>query len=517
MIVNDLKLPPSYSGEDLLRAVRKKLPPKTAVRTVEILKKSIDARKKPNVFYVVSAAVNEPHPLKQRFTCENVFENQASGTESAFHTAVVGSGPAGLFAAISLLRSGVPVTVYERGDALEDRITAVDRFFETGILDPESNVQFGEGGAGTFSDGKLNTLTHRGRNADVLRLFYEFGAPEDILYDSKPHVGTDELIGIVKRMREEILSLGGKFRFRSKVTDIESMKDSVRFTVNEQESHSARFLILSIGHSARDTFEMLKKRGFQLEQKAFAVGVRIEHRQDLISKSQYGEASCALPPASYKLVGKGVEERGVYSFCMCPGGYVVNASSEANRLAVNGMSYRRRDGANANSALVVQVRTEDFPDDDPLSGIRFQRSLEEKAFQAGNGKVPVQRFEDFTLGRKTSSFGSILPEIKGGYEMSDLNAVFPDFISASLKKAIPEFGKQIRGFDDPDALLSAVESRTSSPVRIVRNDHSESVSCPNVFPAGEGAGYAGGIVSCASDGLRSAEAVISKIRSILNG
>ena len=518
MILNDLKLPPGYSEEDLLQLIKKKMrPSKEPVRSVEILKKSIDARKKPEVRVVLSVLVNEPHPLKQKCVPEPVFSEVEAPMKESFRTAVVGSGPAGLFAAIKLLRSGVSVTLYERGDALEERIPAVDRFFETGDLDPESNVQFGEGGAGTFSDGKLNTGTHHGLNADVFRLFYEFGAPEDVLYDAKPHVGTDALIGIVKRMREEILSLGGLIRFRSKLTDVERVNEGVRLTINGTETEQYRFLILSVGHSARDTFEMLQRRGFTLEQKPFAVGVRVEHLQEDISRNQYGGAWEQLPPASYKLTGKGTEERGVYSFCMCPGGYVVNASSEPGRLTVNGMSYRNRDGVNANSAIVVQVRTEDFPDGDPLSGVRFQRALEEKAYRAGGGKIPVQRFQDFVLGKKSVSFGKIRPETKGAFSFGDLNEVFPDYLSESLKTAIPAFGKSIPGFDDPDVLLSAVESRTSSPVRIVRNASGEAAGFPGVYPAGEGAGYAGGIVSSAADGLRSAGEIIEKIRSLIHG
>ncbi|MBO4412121.1 MAG: FAD-dependent oxidoreductase [Lachnospiraceae bacterium] len=515
MIVSDLKLPLDYTEETLKAAVRKKLrAPGLKIRSVELVRRSIDARKKPDVFYHVSAAVNEPNPLKIPSEFERLPLSEEEKT--ADRVVVAGSGPAGLFAALTLVRNGIPALVLERGEEIEKRTKTVETFFETGRLDPESNVQFGEGGAGTFSDGKLTTGTHRGRlNEEVFKTFYQCGAGEEILYDAKPHIGTDRLRTVIRALREEIIRLGGEFRFSAKLTGLRPLGDGLELTVNETERLFTRFLVLAIGHSARDTFELLKETGFQLEKKAFAVGVRIEHPQRTISEAQYGPAAMEkLPAAPYKLVGKGVEDRGVYSFCMCPGGYVVNASSEEGLLAVNGMSDHARDGVNANSAIVVQVRPEDFPEGDVLSGIRFQRDLEEKAYRAGNGRIPVQRFEDFLRNVPTVSLGSVKPEMKGAYALADLNPVFPAFVSDSLKTAIPAFSRQIQGFDDPDALLSAVESRTSSPVRILRSETMES-SVPGVYPAGEGAGYAGGIVSSASDGIAVAESIVQRIRKEL--
>lgn len=520
MTVRDMKVPLAYSEEELLTLVRKALrKPDLKIRSIEILKKSIDARKKSDVHYVLTVLVNEPNPMKQKTETAPVFggADRPASFEERSKTVVVGSGPAGLFAALTLCRAGVPVVLLERGGSLKDRIDSTERFFSGGELDPESNVQFGEGGAGTFSDGKLQTGTHRGHyNEDVLRTFYEFGAGEEILYEAKPHIGTDVLRDVIASFRAELLRLGAEIRFDSCLTDLEADRNGVSVIVNGKETVRARYLVLATGHSARDTYELLKNKGFLLEAKPFAVGLRIEHPQEVISKALYAESALLLPPAPYKLVGRGVGDRGVYSFCMCPGGYVVNASSEFNRLAVNGMSARARDGRNANSALVVQVRTSDFPDNDPLSGIAFQRSLEEKAFRAASGLIPAQRLGDFLAGKPTEAFGSVVPSTKGKAAGADLNGILPSFVRESLKTALPAFAKTIPGFDDPDAVLSAVESRTSSPVRIVRSERFES-SVPNVFPAGEGAGYAGGIVSSAVDGIRVAEEIILRIRESLHG
>ena len=374
---------------------------------------------------------------------------------------------------------------------------------------PDSNVQFGEGGAGTFSDGKLNTLVKDPamRNKKVLELFVEFGADPSILYKNKPHIGTDVLSRIVKNMREEIIGLGGEVRFESCVTDLLLEKGQLKgVEINGGETLQTQILILAIGHSARDTFSMLANRQIPMEQKSFAVGVRIQHPQEQINQAQYGDAATLLGPADYKLTHQCLNGRGVYSFCMCPGGYVVNASSEEGRLAVNGMSYHDRGGKNANSALIVTVTPQDYPGDGPLAGVEFQRRLEEKAFQWGKGRIPVQLYGDFKEGRKTQKWGQVEPAFCGETEMADLNQILPDFICRSLTEGVEAFEKKIKGFSRPDAILAGVESRTSSPVRIPRNKDMES-QIKGIYPCGEGAGYAGGITSAAMDGLKAAETI----------
>ena len=520
MIVSGLSLPLGYTENDLFRAIRKKernLP----IRSVSILKKSIDARKKPEIRYALTVAVNEENPLKKAVRYETTATGVLSGRDPAElpllavdPVVVSGSGPAGLFAALTLLRLRIPVVLIERGDPIEERKRKVDAYHAGGELDTESNVQFGEGGAGTFSDGKLNTGTHNSRlNEIVFRTFYEFGAPEDILYDAKPHVGTDLLSSVVLSIRREIERIGGMVMFRTKLTGF-SRDDAGKITeaiVNHGERIRTSAVVLAIGHSARDTFEFLSECGVKLEPKPFAIGVRIEHLSDEITKSQYGRIIPELGAAPYKLTGRSPDGRGVYSFCMCPGGYVVDASSEKEAIAVNGMSYHKRDGRNSNSAIVVQVSPEDFYVSSPLDGIGFQRSIERKAFEEGRGCVPVQRFGDFLQGVKTHSFGSVAPEIEGQYETADLTRVLPEFLVSPLKICIPSFRRTLAAFSSDDAVLSAPETRTSSPVRILRDDAGRSVSVPNLYPAGEGAGYAGGIVSSACDGVRIGESVFSAL------
>lgn len=432
---------------------------------------------------------------------------------------IVGSGPAGLFCAYMLAKHGYQPLILERGDEVAVRKEKVDHFWKTGILDPESNIQFGEGGAGTFSDGKLNTLVKDpiGRNKEVLRIFVEAGAPSHILYEQKPHLGTDLLYHILQTLRKQITDMGGTFRFRSKVTDLLLENGQVcAVEINGCELLPAQAVVLAIGHSARDTFSMLHKKSLLMEPKSFAVGVRIEHPQEMITKSQYGEHSPEiLGAASYKVTHKLENGRGIYSFCMCPGGYVVNASSEPGYLAVNGMSYHARSGKNANSAMIVTVTPEDYIDknrqdgDHVLDGIAWQRRLEQLAYETCGGKVPVQLFGDFLEHRRSRVLGDVEPCIKGAYELADVREIFPKILGDSLGEGILAFGKKIPGFDRPDALLSGVESRTSSPVRIVRGPTLEA-SAGGIYPCGEGAGYAGGITSAAMDGLLAAEAVSKK-------
>ncbi len=518
--ISQLKLPVEHTPDQL----RKKLIKTLRIREDELLdfqirKQSLDARRKPELFYVyvIDFHVKNEKAILRRMKnkIQQIEEKtyhipESGGIPLKARPTVVGSGPAGLFCAYLLALSGMSPLVLERGGTVHERKKDVDLFWKNGVLDPDSNVQFGEGGAGTFSDGKLNTLVKdpAGRNRFVLETFVKFGAPEEILYQQKPHIGTDILIGVVASMRKRIIELGGEFRFHSKVTDI--LEEEQAVVINSSEKLRTGPLILAIGHSARDTFEMLHRRGLPMEAKSFAVGVRVEHPQKVIDRSQYGRENRGdLPAASYKLTEKLENGRGVYTFCMCPGGWVVNASSEEGFLAVNGMSYHDRDGENANSAVIVTVSPEDYGTDGPLAGVSFQRDLEKKAWQEGQGKVPVQRFADFRADRVSESFGSVRPNIKGEYAFGNLRHIFPSEISASIQEGICAMDRKIHGFADDDALLSGVESRTSSPVRIVRNEEFVS-AIPWIYPCGEGAGYAGGITSAAMDGMKVAEAVIRK-------
>ncbi len=528
--ITQLKLRPGHTTEELeellLATCRLK---RTELLSYQIRKQSVDARKKPDIYYSYTVDVQVApdkekrilRQVKQRVQKaeEKPYQVPAHGQQPLhFRPVIAGMGPSGLFCAYLLAKEGYRPILVERGAPVEERQKDVEEFWKSGVLNPASNVQFGEGGAGTFSDGKLNTLVKDpcGRNRFVLETFVRFGAPESILYEQKPHIGTDVLSRVVQNMRREILSLGGDVRFHSQITGLLTQKpDSggktsrlCGVTVNGTEHIRTEILVLAIGHSARDTFQMLYDTGVAMQAKSFAVGVRIEHPQEMIQQSQYGEkAAGQMPPASYKLAEKLENGRGVYTFCMCPGGYVVNASSEEGRLAVNGMSYHDRAGENANSAVIVTVTPEDYGLDHPLAGIAFQRQLEERAYKAGNGKIPVQCYGDFCQNRPTEEPGDIRPQTKGAYQFTNIRPVFPEELADSLEKGIAAMDRKIHGFARPDAVLSAVESRTSSPVRILRGEDFES-SIAGLYPCGEGAGYAGGITSAAMDGLKTAEAII---------
>lgn len=522
--ITQLKLPVEHTPEQLekklLRAAHIK---ENELKTYTVRKRSLDARKKPELYYVYTidfTATDEERVFrlsrgKLQKVSEKPYHAPAHGTElPQGKPVVIGSGPAGLFCAYLLAREGYRPLVVERGAPVRERQEDVQRFWETGVLDPASNVQFGEGGAGTFSDGKLNTLVKDpiGRNRFVLETFVKFGAPEDILWEQKPHIGTDILMDVVEAMRNEIIRLGGEFRFHSQVTDILPEENSI--VINDDEKIKAGAAVLAVGHSARDTFGMLYERGLSMESKSFAVGVRVEHPQQMIDENTYGIKDRGnLPAAAYKLTEKLDNGRGVYTFCMCPGGYVVNASSEEGHLAVNGMSYHDRAGENANSAVIVTVSKEDYSSDHPLAGVGFQRDLEKRAWEEGNGSIPVQRFEDFCADRVSSSFGSIRPNMKGRCAFGNVRRIFPDELAASLEQGIRGMDKKIHGFAGDDVLLSGVESRTSSPVRILRGE-GFTASVPWIYPCGEGAGYAGGITSAAMDGLKVAEAVIKRFAAV---
>ncbi|MCI8661267.1 MAG: FAD-dependent oxidoreductase [Lachnospiraceae bacterium] len=526
--ITELKLPINHTSQ----ALREKAARTLGIRLEKIAKvcirrQSLDARKKPKLFYSYSVDVElksssaafEHSVIHKAKNAQIVLLKEAAyhfpepGTQSLSHSPViVGTGPAGLFCGLMLARHGYRPLILERGQDIEQRQEMVARFWQTGELNVHSNVQFGEGGAGTFSDGKLNTLIKdsHGRNRLVLEIFREFGADEKILYQNKPHIGTDVLALIVKRIRQEIIRLGGEIRFECQMNDLVLKQGKVVGVITQTgENIPCEALVLAIGHSARDTFFMLQSHGIPMSAKAFAVGLRIQHPQSMIDISQYGrEHDANLGAADYKLTWKASDGRGVYSFCMCPGGYVVNASSEKGMLAVNGMSYHGRAGLNANSALIVTVTPEDFPENTPLAGVEFQRKLEGLAFQAGGGKIPVQLYEDFLAEKDSLRLGEIAPQMKGLWTLSGLHQILPPALFCAMKEAMAGFGQIIPGFDRPDALFAGVESRTSSPVRIWRNKALES-DVKGLYPCGEGAGYAGGITSAAMDGVGVAEAIAS--------
>ncbi len=503
-----------------------------------IIRKSIDARKKPELYYVytVSVSVCEEKKILKHFASDrNISEYEPviytlpeCGEEKIIERPViVGAGPAGLFCAYELAVRGFKPLVIERGKRVDERIADIEEFWKTGALDPFSNVQFGEGGAGTFSDGKLTTSIKdkNGRIGEVLRIFADNGAPEEITYEHMPHIGTDLLRDIIRNIREKIISLGGEFKFSTTLTGIE--KDETGITgclVNEKGNEyriGCSLLILATGHSARDTYRMLYDCGVNMSPKPFAAGFRVIHPQKMIDSSQYGDPSFAelLGAAPYKLTAES-DGRGVFSFCMCPGGFVVNSSSEDGGTVVNGMSCSRRDSGYANSAIVVSVPVSDYPGDHPLSGIDYQLRLEKKAYELAKGKIPVQRYGDFRSAVEGSDFDesgcSDLFEgfkpgdgIKGDFEYCDLSGIFDDGINHAFINGMERFGRIISGFNDSSVIMAGVESRTSSPVRIER-DESMNSNVNGLIPVGEGAGYAGGITSAAIDGFKAAEYIINR-------
>lgn len=510
-------------NELITKCAKKLKTNKENIEEYKIVKKSIDARDKQNIVFCYEVdikAKNEDEILRKNKS-KDIFE--ASNTQYEFkitgkqkmknRPVIVGSGPAGLFCGYMLASYGYKPIIIERGEQIEKRVKTVETFWKEGNLNKESNVQFGEGGAGTFSDGKLNTLVKdkMGRNKKVLEMFVEAGAPNEILYLNKPHIGTDLLRNVIINLRNKIIDMGGDIRYNSCLTNIEIQDSHIKsIEINNNEKIETEVLILAIGHSARDTFRMLNKNKIKMEPKPFAVGVRVQHPQKKINYSQYGKFKDMLPPATYKLTYHSSNGRGVYSFCMCPGGYVVNASSEDRRLAINGMSNHSRDSKNANSAIVVTVIPNDFKGN-LFGGLEFQEKLEEKTYEIGEGKIPIQTLKDFMENKKTEKIGSVELEMKGDYSLANLNEILPDYIAESLKEAFINFDKKIKGFANGDTILAAIETRTSSPVRIVRDELGQS-NIKGIYPAGEGAGYAGGIMSAAMDGLKVAES-IAKIYS----
>ena len=505
---------------DILKAISKKINVRTTdIKNYKILKQSIDARKKESIYYVYEVVVDIDIKLKLNNDVleyvEEKYEYPIPGTKELNNRPIiVGSGPSGLFCGLVLSRLGYKPIILERGEDIDNRINSVNTLWSTGKLNPNSNIQFGLGGAGTFSDGKLNTLIKDSNNRMkfVYEEFVSHGAKEDILYSYKPHVGTDILVNVVKNIKDEIISLGGEFRFNTCLTDINITNNRIdSIVVNNKDIINTDILVLALGHSSRDTFRMLNDRNINMESKPFAVGLRVIHSQDMINLSQYGEKyKDMLGSAPYKLTYKCSNGRGVYSFCMCPGGYVVNASSEENRLVVNGMSYSGRDSTTANSAIVVSIYPRDYGTD-LFDGVKFQEELESKAFNIGRGKVPIQLYKDFIDDKESNTLGNVDPNIKGEYTFSNLNSLLPVELNDSIKEAFIDFNKKIKGFSNPDTILVGVESRTSSPIRILRDDNFIS-NINGIYPCGEGAGYAGGITSASIDGIKIAEAIIKEYR-----
>ncbi len=493
---------------------------------LRIVKKSIDARKKNEIKYIFTIEVSVENEIKFVKNLKNPnisieqkaeYEFTLSGQEVLKgRPVIVGTGPAGLFCALMLAEQGFQPLVIERGSKVEERTKQVDRFWKGEPLNPNSNVQFGEGGAGTFSDGKLNTMVKdiSRRSTKVFETFVKYGAPGEILYLNKPHIGTDQLVNVVKNMRERIIELGGEVRFDTQFTDFTTEHGKLsKIQVNGVEWIDCQVLVLATGHSARDTFSLLQEKGVTMIQKSFAIGVRIEHPQEMISKVQYGEQYDKLPTADYKLTYQASNGRSIFSFCMCPGGFVVNSSSEEGHLVVNGMSNYKRDERNANSAMIVSVSPEDFADSSPLAGVEFQRKWEKLAYQTGNGKVPIQLFGDFCNNQPSKTLGNITPNIKGAVQLSNLRECLPAYVSETLVEGITDFNRKIPGFSNEEAVLSGVETRTSSPVRIVRDEGLES-NYKGIYPCGEGAGYAGGITSAAMDGIKIYEAIATRYKPV---
>ena len=527
--ISQLSLPVDHRKEAIKKKAARLLNiPEASIQTISIVRRSIDARKKNQLLYSYIVDVELSDEKKElaaiakakgpgiQLEKKTSYRCPSPGTEQVpGRPVIIGAGPAGLFAALLLAENGYRPLLLEQGDPVEEREKKVTRFWETGAaaLDPYSNVQFGEGGAGTFSDGKLNTLVkdESGRNRRVLEIFAEAGADEEILYDSKPHIGTDVLRRVVRTIRERILTAGGEVRFRSRVTELLLTEHRLAgLSLSTGEQLSVGPVILAVGHSSRELFSELERKQAAMEPKAFAVGLRIQHPQEEINLSQYGIADPkALGPAPYKVTAKTSSGRGVYSFCMCPGGFVVNASSEPGRLAVNGMSNHDRQGKNANSALIVAVSPDDFKEPGPLGGVLFQKRLEEQAFLLGQGNIPIQLYGDFLENRSSEGFGAVTPQFCGAASFSNLRSLMPEELNLAFLEGMAQFGKKIKGFDRPDAILAGIESRTSSPLRILRNEHLES-NIKGLFPCGEGAGYAGGITSAAMDGLRVAEEIIRR-------
>ena len=507
--LDNVKLHIGEEESNLIKIAEKCL--KKPVKYFKILKKSLDARDKNNIIWVYSVAFSDKPEIEQKPIPEKLSTPQK--------VAVIGIGPAGLMCALRLVEHGISPIIIERGEAVEKRRSTTDKFFTQKILNPESNVQFGEGGAGTFSDGKLNTQTHDGFNRDVLQYFARFGAPEEILYLNKPHIGSDKLYSVLKNIRKFIEDNGGKYLFNTKFIGFTQNGGSLKSLIltntktGENSELEISNAVLALGHSARDTFEMLAQNGIKMTPRDFALGVRIEHLSSEIGLAQYGKNYKLLPTADYKLVSH-AHERTVFTFCMCPGGVVIPAASESGGVVVNGMSNYSRSGTNSNSALMVQLKSSDFGED-LFAGMRFQRQVEQKAFEAGGRTyaAPVQLYKDFVIDRISSDFGEVRPTYAAGTAFAPLGEVLPEIATEALKAAIPDMDRRLRGFANPHAVITGVETRFSSPVKIERGEDLQSVSLKGLYPCGEGSGYSGGITSSAADGIKVAEKLFEILKN----
>ena len=522
-----LNIPLDYTEESLRTLLLRKLKASPdQLLSFRVSRRSVDARDQQNVHFVLSVDLSLRNEAAAVRLCRNLapcpVPHKVLLPETRFERPplVVGAGPAGLFAALTLARAGAAPVLVERGKPVEERSRAVEALRNKGVLDPDSNVQFGEGGAGAFSDGKLTCGINSPHVRTVLETFAAHGAPEEILIDQKPHIGTDRLKGVVSSIRKEILRLGGTVLFETRLEELIFRNGSVAGAILSHAGERREFLtetvLLCIGHSARDTVQRLFTQGLRMEQKPFAMGVRIEHPRRMIDRSQYGSFAGhpALGAASYKLICHTPDGRGVYTFCMCPGGEVIAAASQPGGVVTNGMSLHARDGRNSNAALLVGVRPQDFGDSHPLAGFVLQRSIEKSAWKAGGGGfvAPAQRVGDFLADRASSAFGGVIPSYRPGVVPADLREVLPAFITENLKKGIRAMNSQLAGFADPDAVLTGPETRSSSPVRFSRTRLGEAEDHRGVYPVGEGAGYAGGIVSAAVDGISAALRAIEQNR-----
>ncbi len=514
--LNGIKLSLNSAEEELYKIACNMLHiRREEIKKLTIYKKAIDARDKNNIHFVytLDLEINNESRFKSRILDDNIEEkNVQIKRRSNQRPVIVGAGPAGLFAALTLAEAGVKPIILEQGKQVEERKKDVELFWETGKLNTLSNVQFGEGGAGTFSDGKLTTQIKNPLCRKVLEEFVSCGSPKEIMYDAKPHIGTDKLTQVVKNIRKKIESLGGEFLFNDKLVDITIENDTIK-GINCSKAIETDTVVLAIGHSSRDTFEMLYNKGINMVKKPFSVGVRIEHLQSMIDNSQYGDfaGNSKLKPADYKLVYHGEDNRSAYTFCMCPGGTVVAAASEEGTVVTNGMSTYNREGLNSNSGLLVSVFPEDFKDESPLAGMYFQRDLEQKAFIAG-GKTynaPAQLVGDFLKGEVSNKLGEVKPTYTPGITFANFDNILPEFVTTTIKEALVDFDKKIKGFSSNDSLLTGIETRSSSPVRILRDDKYVS-NIKGVYPCGEGSGYAGGIMSAAVDGIKCGRAILEK-------